>query len=47
MEKELSAFKVVNSGMKVVTGVMKGTNVRVGSWFGKMKLISLTWMIML
>lgn len=25
MEKELSAFKIVNSGMKAVIGVMKGT----------------------
>ena len=38
MEKELSAFKAVNSRMKAVTGVMKGTHVRVGSWFGKIDL---------
>ena len=34
----LSAFKAVNSRMKAVTGVMKGTHVRVGSWFGKIDL---------
>lgn len=38
IEKELSAFKAVNSRMKAVTGVMKGTHVRVGSWFGKIDL---------
>ena len=38
MEKELSAFKAINSSMKAVNGVMKDTHVRVGSWFGKMDL---------
>ena len=38
MEKEWNAFKAVNSTMKVVTGVMKNTQVRVGSWFRKLDL---------
>ena len=38
MEKEVSAFKAVNSSMKAVNGVMKDTHVRVGSWFGKIDL---------
>jgi len=38
MERELSAFKAVNSTMKVVIGVMKGTQMKVGSWFGKLDL---------
>ena len=38
IEKDLSAFKGINSGMKAVNGVMKNTHLRVGSWFGKMDL---------
>lgn len=38
MEREWSAFKAVNSTMKVVTGVMENTQVRVGLWFAKLDL---------
>ena len=38
MERGWSAFKAVNSTMKVVIGVMENTQVRVGSWFGKLDL---------
>jgi len=38
MERELSAFKSINSTMKVVAGVFKNTQVRVGSWFDKLDL---------
>lgn len=38
MEREWSAFKAVNFTMNVVTGVMKNTQVRVGSWFRKLNL---------
>ena len=38
MGREWSAFKAVNSTMKAVTGVMENTQVRVGSWFGKLDL---------
>jgi len=38
MKREWSAFKAVNSTMKVVTDVMENTQVRVGSWFGKLYL---------
>ena len=38
MEKEWSAFKAVNSNIRAVDGVLKGTQIRVGSWFGKLDL---------
>jgi len=38
MEKEWSAFKAVNSNNRVVDGVLKDTQIRVGSWFGKLDL---------
>lgn len=38
MGREWSAFKAINSTMKVVIGVMENTQVRVGSWFGKLDL---------
>ena len=38
MEREWSAFKAVNSTMKAVVGVIENTQVRVGSWFGKLDL---------
>ena len=38
MGREWSAFEEVNSTMKVVTGVMENTQVRLGSWFGKLDL---------
>ena len=37
-KKELSAFKAINYGMEVVTYVLKNTQVRVGSWFGRLDL---------
>jgi len=38
VERELSAFKAINSTMKVVAGVLKNTQVRVGLWFGRLDL---------
>ena len=38
MKREWSTFKAVKSTMKVVTDVMENTQVRVGSWFGKLYL---------
>lgn len=38
MEREWNDFKALNSTMKVITGVMENTQVRVGSWFGKLDL---------
>ena len=38
MEREWSAFKAVNSTIRVVDGVLKNTKVKVGSWFGKFDL---------
>lgn len=38
MGTESSAFKAVNSSMKVVIVVSKDTQVRVSSWFGKLDL---------
>ena len=38
IKKEWSAFKALNSTMKVVTSVMENTQVRVGSWFGKLDM---------
>jgi len=37
-EKESSAFKAVNSPIKVVDGLLKDVQIRVGSWFGKLDL---------
>jgi len=38
MKREWSAFKAVKSTTKVVLSVMQNTEVRVGSWFGKLDL---------
>jgi len=38
MEREWSAFKAVNSTIRVVDGVLENTQVKVGSWFGKLDL---------
>jgi len=38
VEKEWSAFKAVNSTIRVVDGVLKNIQVKVGSWFGKLDL---------
>jgi len=38
MEKEWSAFKAINSTIREVDGVLKDTQVKVGSWFGKLDL---------
>lgn len=38
VERELSACKAIKSTMKVVAGVLKNTQVRVGSWFGRLDL---------
>ena len=38
MEKEWSAFKAINSNIRAVDGVLKDTQIKVGSWFGKLDL---------
>ena len=38
MEREWSDFKAVNSTIRAVDGVLKNTQVKVGSWFGKLDL---------
>lgn len=36
--RESSDFKVLKSTMKAMTGILKDTQVRVGSWFGKLDM---------